>query len=427
MTGKVYHRFVSAVSDVADATLVRPQTNWNDTHDLYADAVTRTAATDAIAASDLATHITYNRASSIAVSLPAAQGGAITPGALGFFKGWFCWIYNIGIGDVVITPASGTILGNPSLTLKTGQGFILVSNGANYDGIPTGAAPLLSPAFGGTPTAPTAATDTNTTQIATTEFVHKQLGPLDCGRVSYVSATQVKFAPFNGDKIKIQGVWYSIGSAGVSIANTGVIINGTGGQNLAASTAYLLGLLVSGGTLLPYFSTTITHSASSTAGNVGTEILNGLDTVSVIGMVRTNAGAQFQDSISVRGVASWFNRRRVAVAVNIANGNTTSTTFVNMGAGPSFLNWGDNVDVQYAGVLTSSIGGNYGQVQVKDDLSVVPVQTTSFADGRNNSAAGIGSYSPTEGFRTLSMWALSQASGNTFTTANNIINAQVTI
>jgi hypothetical protein len=36
-------------------------------------------------------------------------------------------------------------------------------------------APLASPAFTGTPTAPTAPEGTNTTQIATTEFVHKEL------------------------------------------------------------------------------------------------------------------------------------------------------------------------------------------------------------------------------------------------------------
>ena len=37
-----------------------------------------------------------------------------------------------------------------------------------------GAAPIASPAFTGTPTAPTAATSTNSTQIATTAFVKAQ-------------------------------------------------------------------------------------------------------------------------------------------------------------------------------------------------------------------------------------------------------------
>lgn len=40
--------------------------------------------------------------------------------------------------------------------------------------IPSGTAPLNSPSFTGTPTAPTAATATNTTQIATTAFVKNQ-------------------------------------------------------------------------------------------------------------------------------------------------------------------------------------------------------------------------------------------------------------
>ena len=37
-------------------------------------------------------------------------------------------------------------------------------------------APLASPALTGTPTAPTAAVDTNTTQLATTAFVQTQIG-----------------------------------------------------------------------------------------------------------------------------------------------------------------------------------------------------------------------------------------------------------
>ena len=37
-------------------------------------------------------------------------------------------------------------------------------------------APLVSPALTGTPTAPTAAANTNTTQIATTAFVQQEIG-----------------------------------------------------------------------------------------------------------------------------------------------------------------------------------------------------------------------------------------------------------
>src|SRR5215471_118530 len=139
MTGKVYHRYVSAIADGSDPTLVRPAHDWNDNHDLYVDAATRTTTTDTIAASDLATNITYNNAGTIAVTLPAANSGAITAGTLGFFKGWFCWVNNLGAGNVVITPVSGTILGSASLTIAQNQGAIIVSDGTNYTGFLTGA------------------------------------------------------------------------------------------------------------------------------------------------------------------------------------------------------------------------------------------------------------------------------------------------
>lgn len=41
----------------------------------------------------------------------------------------------------------------------------------SYSSLPSGSATLSSPAFTGTPTAPTAAVDTNTTQVATTAYV----------------------------------------------------------------------------------------------------------------------------------------------------------------------------------------------------------------------------------------------------------------
>jgi len=169
MTGKVYHRLVSGIADGSDPTLVRPAHDWNDNHDLYFDAATRTGTTDTIAASDLATQITYNNAGGVAVSLPAANSGAIVPGTIGFYKGWFCWVNNRGAGNVVITPASGTILGGATLTLNQNQGAIIVSDGTNYTGFTTGA-PLNSPAFTGAPTAPTPATADSSTSIATTAW-----------------------------------------------------------------------------------------------------------------------------------------------------------------------------------------------------------------------------------------------------------------
>lgn len=54
----------------------------------------------------------------------------------------------------------------------------LVTSGGVYDALET-KAPLASPALTGTPTAPTAAAGTNTTQIATTAFVQTALGSVE--------------------------------------------------------------------------------------------------------------------------------------------------------------------------------------------------------------------------------------------------------
>lgn len=70
--------------------------------------------------------------------------------------------------------------GEPAFVLDTGK--LYVGNGTqkvliNPD-LPASAAPLNSPAFTGTPTAPTAAPGTNTTQIATTAFIQAAIAAL---------------------------------------------------------------------------------------------------------------------------------------------------------------------------------------------------------------------------------------------------------
>ena len=63
------------------------------------------------------------------------------------------------------------------LAIETDTDFYKIGDGSTawtslgYSSLPSGTAPLASPALTGTPTAPTAAVGTNTTQIATTAFV----------------------------------------------------------------------------------------------------------------------------------------------------------------------------------------------------------------------------------------------------------------
>lgn len=152
-----------------------------------------------------------------------------------------------------------------------------------------------------------------------------------CGRLTYVSATAVKFAPFNGDQIKISGSIYVIPSAGIAgVANTSVFVGGVAAQNLAASTLYYVYAFINSGTVTADFRTG-GHATSSTAGNVGVEILSGDDTRTYLGMVFTNGSSQFDDSSAKRNVISWFNKRNIGgLAFFTATRTTTSASYVEL-------------------------------------------------------------------------------------------------
>lgn len=75
---------------------------------------------------------------------------------------------NLDASKAVITDASGKIAASP---ITAAELAFVGGVTAGIQGQLNGKAPLESPAFTGTPTAPTAASTTNNTQLATTEFV----------------------------------------------------------------------------------------------------------------------------------------------------------------------------------------------------------------------------------------------------------------
>ena len=91
-----------------------------------------------------------------------------------------------------INTSTGVIYAKPKLVGSADQEDALTSANAylppsnSYVSLRLGTkAPLASPALTGTPTAPTAATSTNTTQIATTAFVHAAIENADIGGKTY--------------------------------------------------------------------------------------------------------------------------------------------------------------------------------------------------------------------------------------------------
>lgn len=177
------------------------------------------------------------------------------------------------------------------------------------------------------------------------------------GRLTYVNATSIKFIPYNGDRIRVKATaWQSraIPSAGISAANTNVYVGGVAAQNLAANTVYRVYVFDLAGTLTIDFRVTA-HAVDATTG---VEIATGVDTRTLIGMIRTNASSQFEDSAGLRGVLSWFNRRMIisesAMAADLTNG-TTVWAEIDTALRPRFLVWsGDAALLRLSGSVSNN-------------------------------------------------------------------------
>ncbi len=78
--------------------------------------------------SDNGQTITTTSASAVAITLPTASAPT------GFYPFSF-WITPIGTGTITVTPVSGTIKGQASLTLTTNQAAIITSDGTNWQAV----------------------------------------------------------------------------------------------------------------------------------------------------------------------------------------------------------------------------------------------------------------------------------------------------
>jgi hypothetical protein len=183
------------------------------------------------------------------------------------------------------------------------------------------------------------------------------------GRLQFNSTTQIKFCPYNGSAIVINGATQQIPAGCVLAANTSIFIDGSSGQNLAASTTYLVYVFMNSGTMTIDYSTT-GHATSATAGNVGTEIKTGLDTRSLVGMVRTNGSSQFELDATLAGVISWFNRRTIIFETGLFSSTTTSLTpvEVNSSLRVNFITWNDEYSSCWVHGFTSNNTAGDGTV-----------------------------------------------------------------
>lgn len=260
MTISITHKFVSAIPDSADTTIVRP-TNWNDTHALSGLGTgvetalginIGTAGSVVINGGALGTPSSGNLANCTGYPASAvASGAALT---------------RVSDTNVVLTlggtPATALLVAT-SITVSW-SGTLAASRGgfgadvSGSSGVPLFAAgaPTFtgttgtgnfaradSPAFTTTPTAPTAGAGTNTTQIATTAFV---LANAVSSIVIQKFTANGTYTPTSGMKYCLVQAWGGGGGGGGGTGSAGGIFSanggGAGGYSLARLTAAQIGV-----------------------------------------------------------------------------------------------------------------------------------------------------------------------------------------
>lgn len=247
-------------------------------------------------------------------------------------------------------------------------------------------APLASPGFTGTPTAPTPAVNDNSTKIATTAYVEGQASsanpvmngtaapgtgtkwaredhvhPTDTTRAPLASpgftgtptaptaavgtnTTQLATTAFvlangasgvqgqcklalSGSNLLLSpknGNLLTINGVNYAVPDAGVSLAPTG---LTAGTTYFIYAYMSSGTMTLEAVTTA-HVTSTTAGNKGVEIKSGDDTRTLVGMARPVSGPAWADSATQRFVRSWFNDRGVEQLNWVSAGTRPTVTSV---------------------------------------------------------------------------------------------------
>jgi hypothetical protein len=130
----------------------------------------------------------------------------------------------------------------------------------------------------------------------------------------FINATTCRLVPFNGNKIKVNGVLYSIPAAGIDFTNA----------TLSPGTYYAYVAVNGAGALVPSWGTGA-YTVSTAANNVGVVTHYQTDTLTLVGAVYVNSSSQFADNGTWRGVRSWFNEQGIRGATFAGSSFTPAT------------------------------------------------------------------------------------------------------
>ncbi|HAU75915.1 MAG TPA: hypothetical protein DCW88_10400 [Agrobacterium sp.] len=322
------------------------------------------------------------------------------------------WLYAVAAGTAnaltaALSPAPQSITAGMVIRLKISTGNTDVAT-LNLNGL--GAAPIQTkfgaPLARGALTAGSVATlifDGAAWRIADLSLSEIPVNFGQC-RLSVQSATALLLSPYSGNSLVVNGSPVKIPSAGVTLSNSG----------LSANTVYNVYAFLSGATLTLEASGTAHSPDSST----GVEIKSGDPTRTLVGKIRTNATSNFADTTNYRGCINWFNRRQLNVTGGSGTNSTSSSSYIDLGGSIScsFLAWGDEAlfSVVNGFARSDTVGG-----QANISLTLDGVQGFASDSGMqaptanyNQALISTASYTPAEGWRTLSYVGRTGGPGN---------------
>lgn len=188
----------------------------------------------------------------------------------------------------------------------------------------------------------------------------------------YVSASECRLYPYGGNGLIINRRQYRIPTGGVPLAPTG----------LAAGNNYYVYAKDDGIGGIALEALQLAANPHSTHID-GVEIRTGDSTKTLVGWVFCQTAATFTNTLSCRGVASWFNRRPAVCAGQNAGGATTSTTPIGLIQPLLSCKWADEAVVAALGGYFSntSVSSGVGYIAYNGNPIATSAQVMTLANG----------------------------------------------
>lgn len=223
--------------------------------------------------------------------------------------------------------------------------------------------------------------------------------PIDHGqcRFVYVSATECRLMPYNGNGLIIGGKQYRIKPEGASVTTSATAANGR----------YYVFAIDDGAGNIALELAVAANSLHETYID-GVEIKTGDSTRTLVGWLGTTAANQFVDNAGInRFVASWFNRR-VRGITEAVGGTLASTSEIPLGNGRSMFNWGGEDVYSFITGYANMSTNNFYSLHLRRGGAVF-VPGTAGGSGNTSGQSGVSAASsmigaPDENAATYQMW-----------------------